>query len=71
MQIAKPSVIGNEVSIWAEVTYALEGAPNLVLSAKEVATFRGSLIAKLEDLPDEGMATKMQQWMTEHGKRLN
>ncbi len=65
-----PEVDGNQVSMSWTVTFNVSGAPDLVMTGKEIATFSGDVIERLEDIFDDDTATTMESWMEANGAAL-
>lgn len=61
---------GGVFTMW-RVTYSKAGAPDLVLTGKEIATFIGDEITLLEGhyLPET--FDQFSKWLTEHGSFMN
>lgn len=66
----RPRSEGSRVTIPWKVTYTKKGAPDLVISGTEVATFEGDRIQALKDEFDPEAQEAMQKWMASHGSRL-
>ena len=72
--ITGPPVItqrGNRVRAVWRTCYRRAGAPDLMLSGVEVATFRGQHIARLDSRFDEGVAERMVDWLTRYSELLS
>lgn len=65
-----PTVDGNTLRMRWSVTYTKAGAPDLVLSGVETATFEGDRIARLRDDFDPDSQKAMGEWMAAHGALL-
>jgi hypothetical protein len=65
-----PTVDGNTLEMSWQVTYTKAGAPDLVISGKEIAVFEGDRIAVLRDVFDPKAQKGMEQWMAAHGALL-
>ena len=65
-----PTVDGDTLTMNWQVTYKLAGAPDLVISGKETAVFRGDQIASLRDDFDPQAEAAMGAWMEAHGAKL-
>ncbi len=65
-----PTVDGNTLRMRWSVTYTKAGAPDLVLSGVETATFEGDRIARLRDDFDPETQKAMGEWMAAHGGLL-
>ena len=65
-----PTVDGNTLRMRWSVTYTKAGAPDLVLSGLETATFEGDRIARLRDDFDPETQKAMGEWMAAHGALL-
>lgn len=65
-----PTVDGNTLRMRWSVTYTKAGAPDLVLSGVETATFEGDRIARLRDDFDPETQKAMGEWMAAHGALL-
>ena len=61
---------GNTVTMVFTVRYQLEGAPDLVITGKEVATFQDGKIRQMDDVFDDEAIAGFGAWMDEHGARL-
>jgi len=66
----EPSVDGNELVMRWAVTYQKAGAPDLVISGVETATFDGDRIARLRDDFDPETEKQMGEWFAAHGAKL-
>ena len=66
----EPTAEGNEVTVRWTVTYQKAGAPDLVISGIEKATFEGDRIARLRDEFDPEALKAMGEWMSAHGAKL-
>lgn len=62
-----PTVDGNVVTLIWSLTFSKVGVPDLTISGRELATFNGVAIERLEDIMDDGVIDTMGQWMQEHG----
>ncbi len=65
-----PEVDGNQVSMSWTVTFKVSGAPDLVMTGKEIATFSGDAIERLQDIFDDRTTETMQSWMEANGAAL-
>ena len=65
-----PTVNGDVLTMKWQVTYTKAGAPDLVISGVEIATFEGDRIARLRDDFDPAAEKAMGEWMTQHGAKL-
>jgi len=65
-----PTVDGDMLRMKWTVTYTKAGAPDLVLSGVEYATFDGDRIARLRDDFDPEAQKTMGEWMATHGALL-
>jgi hypothetical protein len=65
-----PTVDGNTLRMKWAVTYTKAGAPDLVISGVEFATFDGDRIARLRDVLDPEAQEKMGEWMAANGALL-
>ena len=65
-----PTVDGDTLRVGWAVTYTKSGAPDLVISGVEIATFEGDRIARLRDDFDSESQKAMGEWMTAHGALL-
>jgi uncharacterized protein YbjT (DUF2867 family) len=61
---------GDQVTMRFTVRYRKAGAPDLVISGKEVATFSGGQIQQMEDVFDAATTANFESWMSEHGALL-
>ena len=65
-----PSIDGDTLRMQWSVTYTKAGAPDLVISGLETATFEGDRIARLRDDMDPAAQKAMGEWMAAHGALL-
>jgi hypothetical protein len=65
-----PSIDGDTLRMQWSVTYTKAGAPDLVISGLETATFEGDRIARLRDDLDPAAQKAMGEWMAAHGALL-
>jgi hypothetical protein len=65
-----PTVDGNTLRMKWSVSYAKTGAPDLVISGIEIATFEGDQIARLRDDLDPEAQKGMNEWMAAHAGLL-
>ena len=65
-----PEVDGDTLTMRWSVTYTKAGAPDLVISGVEIATFAGDRIARLRDDFDPKAQKGMTEWMAAHGAKL-
>ncbi len=65
-----PTVDGDTLRMTWSVTYTKAGAPDLVISGVELATFEGDRIARLRDDFDPEARKRMGEWMAAHGALL-
>ena len=65
-----PDVTDSQVSIAWTATYTKSGLPALVIDGREIASFTGDAMNRLEDILDEASALGMQDWLTSHGSQL-
>ncbi len=65
-----PTVDGDTLRMTWSVTYTKAGAPDLVISGVELATFEGDRIARLRDDFDPEAQKRMGEWMAAHGALL-
>lgn len=68
--IEGPTEQDGRVWIRWRVTYSSPGAPPLVMSGEETATFEGDRIVRLEDRFPPEVVRGVVAWMTEHGSTL-
>ena len=66
-----PSSEGDTVSLAWQLTLSKAGAPDLVATGVEHATYTGDAISRLEDVFDEGVAEGLGEWMAAHGESLD
>ncbi len=66
-----PTESGNVVTLVWTLILAKQGAPDLILSGREYATFAGDRIERLEDVFDDGVVESLGDWMREHGASLD
>jgi len=57
---------GEQVTMVFTVRYRIEGAPDLVLSGKEIATFTEGKIQQLDDIFDDHALSELSGWMEKH-----
>jgi hypothetical protein len=65
-----PTLEGDTLTMKWKVTYTKAGCPDLVISGVETAVFDGDRIALLRDSFDPEAQKAMEQWMAQHGARL-
>ncbi len=65
-----PTVDGDTIRMEWSVTYTKAGAPDLVISGVEFATFDGDRISRLRDDFDPEAQKRMGEWMAAHGSLL-
>ena len=65
-----PTVDGDTVRMTWSVTYTKAGAPDLVISGVEFATFERDQIARLRDDFDPAGQKTMEEWMAAYGALL-
>jgi hypothetical protein len=65
-----PRVDENSVWIRWRVTYRVEGAPPFALEGEETAVISGDQIHRLEDRFTDQMAADLDDWMKQHGDKL-
>ena len=65
-----PTVDGDTLRMTWSVTYTKAGAPDLVISGVETATFEGDRIAWLRDDFDPDATKAMGEWMAAHAALL-
>jgi hypothetical protein len=65
-----PRVDGDTLTMDWSVTYTKAGAPDLVISGREIAVFEGDRIARLRDEFDPEAEKAMGEWMGAHGASL-
>ena len=70
--VGEPRISGNddEVTMIFTVRYRIDGAPDLVISGKEVATFNNNQIQQMDDIFDETTLANVAAWMEKHGALL-
>ncbi|HYC47717.1 MAG TPA: nuclear transport factor 2 family protein [Burkholderiales bacterium] len=61
---------GTRVRAQWSTCYRRAGAPDLLMSGVEVATFRGQHIARLDSRFDEGVSQGMVEWLTHYSELL-
>ncbi len=69
-EFAAPTVDGNSLSMDWTVTYSKSGCPDLKISGREFAEFKGDQIALLRDEFSPEAQQAMESWMSEHGHKL-
>ena len=62
---------GDTVTLVFTVRYKIEGAPDLVIRGKEVATFREGKIQQMDDLFEDTSLAEFANWMEKHASLLN
>jgi len=65
-----PTVDGDTLRVRWSAKYTKAGAPDLVISGVEIATFEGDRIARLEDEFDPEAQKAMGEWMVKHAALL-
>jgi hypothetical protein len=65
-----PTVDGDTLRVTWSATYTKAGAPDLVISGVETATFEGDRIARLHDVFDPEALKAMGEWMAAHAALL-
>ena len=69
--VFEPSTIeGDTIRTRWSARYTKSGAPDLVISGVEFATFKGDRIARLRDEFDPEAQKAMGEWMAAHGATL-
>lgn len=66
-----PTSEGDMVSLSWQLTLSKSGAPDLIVTGVEDATYRGGVISHLEDGLDEGTVEGVGKWMSEYGDSLS
>jgi hypothetical protein len=66
-----PNSEGDTVSLLWQLKLSKSGAPDLIATGIEQATYRGGVISHLEDVFDEGTVEGLGKWMSEHGDSLS
>lgn len=61
---------GGTVTMVFTVRYKIAGAPDLLISGKEVATFHEGRIQTMDDLIDDASLAGVASWMEEHAGLL-
>ncbi len=62
---------GDIVTLVFTVRYKIDGAPDLVIRGKEVATFREGKIQQMDDLFDDTSLAEFASWMEQHADLLD
>jgi len=62
-----PTEEGDVVTLIWTLVLSKQGKPDLRLSGRELLTFSGGAIKRMEDIFDEGTVDNMGAWMSEHG----
>ena len=70
LDLQRPTVEGDTLTVGWTVTYTLAGAPDLVISGREIAVFEGDRIARLSGEFSPEAEKAMGEWMTAHGAKL-
>jgi hypothetical protein len=68
--VGEPREADGKVTTSWKVTYTLAGAPDLVISGTETATFEGDRIRLLADEFDAAANERLGKWMEAHGAAL-
>lgn len=68
--ITSPRVKGNRMSRQWRCTYALGGAPDLVLEGEARYVFENGLIKEIEEEISTQAMRRLEEWMREYGDRL-
>ena len=66
----EPAVDGDTLRVTWSATYTKAGAPDLVISGVETATFEGDRIARLQDVFDPEAQKALGEWMVTHAALL-
>lgn len=70
LEFEEPTVEGNTLRTRWSVTYTKSGAPDLVISGVEIATFEGDRIARLSGDFDPEAQKALREWMAAHSGLL-
>jgi len=70
LEFEEPTVDGNTLRTRWSVTYTKSGAPDLVISGVEIATFEGDRIARLRGDFDPEAQKALSEWMAAHSGLL-
>jgi hypothetical protein len=70
LEFEPPTVDGDTIRIRWSATYTKSGAPDLVISGVEIATFDGDRIARLSGDFDADALKTMGEWMAAHSGLL-
>lgn len=70
LEFEEPTVDGNTLRTRWSVTYTKSGAPDLVISGVEIATFEGDRIARLSGDFDPEAQKALSEWMAAHSGLL-
>ena len=70
LDFEEPTVDGDTLRVRWSGTYTKTGAPDLVISGVETATFEGDRIARLHDEFDPEAQKAMGEWMAAHAALL-
>jgi hypothetical protein len=62
---------GDTVTLVFKVRYKIEGAPDLVICGKEVATFKEGKIQHMDDLFEDASLAEFASWMQKHAGLLD
>jgi hypothetical protein len=65
-----PTEDGNVVTLIWSLILKKEGVPDLVLSGRELLTYSGDAIQRMEDIFDEGVPDILTEWMQKHSSSL-
>lgn len=71
LHASPPTSEGDTVSLSWQLTLSKTGAPDLIATGIEHATYTDGAISRLEDVFDEGIAEGVGEWMAAHGDLLN
>ncbi len=66
----EPECNGNRVKTWWRAAFCRIGAPDLLLSGHEIATFRGERICRIDDYLDDHLEARVKEWMRRHADKL-
>lgn len=65
-----PNEDGDRVTVGWTATYTKAGVPDVELVGREIATFRGDQICRLEGEFDPTAQKNLNAWLAEHGAKL-
>jgi hypothetical protein len=65
-----PTEKGNVITLIWNLTFGKKGLPDLTISGRELLTYNGDVIQRMEDIFDDGVGEVITNWMNKHGGSL-